>query len=102
MSGDTVNLSIKAVPADLAERLRARAAQNHRSLQRELMAIIEAAAYSADTALPSAPGGAVRRKPRAETRSIDEVIEWIRQRVPEPSTEAPLGVDIIRAARDGR
>jgi plasmid stability protein len=38
------NLSIKDVPEDLAESLRQRAARNHRSLQGELMAIIEAAA----------------------------------------------------------
>lgn len=40
----TVSLSIKGVPADLAARLRQRAARNHRSLQRELMALLEAAA----------------------------------------------------------
>ncbi|HSM21075.1 MAG TPA: Arc family DNA-binding protein, partial [Rubrivivax sp.] len=39
-----VSLSIKDVPEALAERLRQRAARNHRSLQRELMAIVEAAA----------------------------------------------------------
>jgi hypothetical protein len=33
-----VNLSIKDVPDALADRLRARAARNHRSLQGELMA----------------------------------------------------------------
>ena len=38
-----VNLSIKNVPDDLAQRLRERAARNHRSLQGELMATIEAA-----------------------------------------------------------
>lgn len=37
------NLSIKDVPEELAAKLRARAAKNHRSLQGELMAIIEAA-----------------------------------------------------------
>ena len=36
-----VNLSIKNVPDDLAQRLRQRAAQNHRSLQGELMVILE-------------------------------------------------------------
>ena len=40
----TVNLSIRNVPDELAERLRARAKQNHRSLQGELMAMIEATA----------------------------------------------------------
>ena len=38
----TVNLSIKNVPDDLAQRLKERAARNHRSLQSELMAILEA------------------------------------------------------------
>jgi plasmid stability protein len=44
-----VSLSIKGVPQALAERLRRRAAANHRSLQRELLAIIEAAAAGAGT-----------------------------------------------------
>lgn len=39
----TVTLSIKHVPADMAERLRTRAARNHRSLQGELMAILDEA-----------------------------------------------------------
>jgi plasmid stability protein len=40
-----VNLSIKNVPDELADRLRARARRNHRSLQGEVMAILEAAAF---------------------------------------------------------
>jgi len=36
-----VNLSIKNVPDDLAEELRRRAAKNHRSLQGELLMILE-------------------------------------------------------------
>jgi len=36
-----VNLSIKNVPDSVAKRLRARAAKNHRSLQGELVAILE-------------------------------------------------------------
>ena len=36
-----VNFSIKNVPDELAGRLRQRAARNHRSLQGELMAILE-------------------------------------------------------------
>jgi len=36
-----VNLSIKNVPDELAQRLRERAARNHRSLQAELMALLE-------------------------------------------------------------
>lgn len=37
-----VNFSIKQVPDELAQRLRHRAARNHRSLQRELLSILEA------------------------------------------------------------
>lgn len=36
-----VSLSIKNVPDELAERLRARAKRNHRSLQGELLALLE-------------------------------------------------------------
>jgi antitoxin FitA len=39
-----VNLSIKNVPDDLADRLRERAERNRRSLQRELLVILEEAA----------------------------------------------------------
>lgn len=39
-----VTLSVKNVPNDLARRLKARAARNHRSLQGELRAILEEAA----------------------------------------------------------
>jgi plasmid stability protein len=45
-----VSLSIKDVPEALAQRLRERAAANHRSLQRELVAIIEAAAAGSSLA----------------------------------------------------
>ena len=38
-----VNLSIKNAPDEVVRRLRLRAARNHRSLQGELMAIIETA-----------------------------------------------------------
>jgi antitoxin FitA len=37
----TVTLSIKNVPDELAQRLKERAALNHRSLQGELLAILE-------------------------------------------------------------
>ena len=39
-----VNLSIKNVPDELAERLRERAERNRRSLQKELLVILEGAA----------------------------------------------------------
>jgi plasmid stability protein len=37
----SVNLSIKNVPDQVAERLRRRAAKHHRSLQGELLAVLE-------------------------------------------------------------
>jgi plasmid stability protein len=40
----TVTLSIKNVPDELARRLKQRATRHHRSLQGELLAIVEAAA----------------------------------------------------------
>lgn len=40
------NLSVKNVPNEVVERLRERAKRNHRSLQGELMAILESAALS--------------------------------------------------------
>lgn len=45
-----VNLSIKNVPEHLAQKLRKRAAKNHRSLQGELISILEAS-VSAEKAL---------------------------------------------------
>lgn len=39
----SVTLSVKNVPADLARRLKTRAERNHRSLQGELLAILEQA-----------------------------------------------------------
>jgi antitoxin FitA len=75
----TVTLSIKNVPDELAKRLKARAARNHRSLQGELMAIIEQA-----------------ERPR---RSIDELVAMVdRLRIKTPSDSAA----IVREARDGR
>jgi plasmid stability protein len=48
-----VNLSIKNVPDEIAEELREKAARNHRSLQGELMAIIEEAAGKKSPLNPS-------------------------------------------------
>jgi len=41
----TVTLSIKNVPMELVEKLRDQARRNHRSLQGELLAIVEENAY---------------------------------------------------------
>jgi plasmid stability protein len=41
----TVTLSVKNVPREVAKRLKARAARNHRSLQGELLAILTDAGH---------------------------------------------------------
>ena len=68
-----VNFSIKNVPDEIAEELRERAARNHRSLQGELMAIIEAAVGKESPLSPSEFLDGVRtlglRTP-AESRSM--------------------------------
>ena len=57
-----VNLSIKNVPDALAGKLRARAQRNHRSLQRELMSILELAAGQDE--IPSVFGAGALPQPR--------------------------------------
>jgi plasmid stability protein len=56
-----VTLSIKYVPDHVARRLRERAARNHRSLQGELLAIVEQAAdeRSAPTTVADAAAASV-------------------------------------------
>ena len=51
-----VNLSVKNVPEAIAAKLRERAARNHRSLQGELMAILENAAIEPNVTRTSAGG----------------------------------------------
>jgi plasmid stability protein len=76
-----VNLSIKNVPEDVAEILRRRAARNRRSLQGELLALIEDAAR------------------REEINGIDRVVEEVKRLGITPRSES---VAIIRADRDSR
>ncbi len=94
-----VNLSIKAVPDGTADRLRARAERNHRSLQGELMAIIE-------RAVSEEPGGRETplHLPAASrgSKTIEEIAAAHRVRFPKPIMTGPLAVDIIRADRDSR
>ena len=76
-----VNLSIKNAPDHVVQRLRERAARHHRSLQGELMAIIEAAVQEAR---PSSPA---------------EILAEVRRLGLHTPTEAAA---IIRADRDAR
>jgi len=74
-----VNLSIKNVPDDVAERLREQAKRNHRSLQGELLSIIEAAV------------------PSGQQLSVHEVRERVRALGIQSDTDS---TPIIRADRD--
>ena len=104
-----VNLSIKGVPEALAARLRERAARNHRSLQGELMALIERAATEPEAGDASARDAAQRRAgPRDDpgvhrgTKTIEQIAAEHRKLYPEPFTKLPLAMDIIRKDRDTR
>ena len=90
-----VNLSVKNVPDDLAERLRRRAAANRRSLQRELLGILEAAVGQRT---PSA-ATASHDQPQSEVITIDELAELSRKLFPR-GTESSVGY--IRQLRDSR
>ena len=56
-----INLSIKNAPNDIVERLRRRATRHHRSLQGEVLAILEAAVREEGTLGPADVLAEVRR-----------------------------------------
>ena len=110
------NISVKDVPAQWAEALRQRAARNHRSLQGELMAILENAVQ--ETPLTAESHAVPRSSKRLGTvigmdrlgqpvtrhgwKTVEQVVAEMLALYPEPVADAPLGVDIIRADRDSR
>jgi plasmid stability protein len=85
-----VDLSIKRVPDALAERLRKRARRNNRSLQGELMAILEDALH----APPSSATATTVRQQRPAFASRPSVPRGVA-----PRSESTL---MIREDRDGR
>jgi len=76
-----INLSIKNAPEELVDRLRKRAQANHRSLQGELLAILETATAG------------------TEGNGIQEVLAELRRRGLKTPREAAR---IVRADRDRR
>jgi plasmid stability protein len=77
----TVDLSIKNAPDHVVDLLRNRAERNHRSLQGELLAIVEAAVQEDRYATPA------------------EILAEVRASGLRTHNDS---VEIIRAARDGR
>jgi plasmid stability protein len=103
------NLSIKEVPEDWAEALRQRAARHHRSLQGELMAILEQAVRGAEgAASPSGLDGVTgfdrRGWPivRQGNKPLAQVIDELHSVQPKPVTRQLSSIDLIRADRDAR
>ena len=104
------NLSIKDVPEDLAEALRQRAARNHRSLQGELMAIIEQAALDTGAPLSGDPGrpritGYDRQGfpiVRQGWKSIEQIAAEMKMRYPDPIKDQISSIDLVREDRDSR
>ncbi len=108
------NISIKDVPDQWAEALRQRAARNHRSLQGELMFLIEQAVQGHDADAGKLQNSAghegrvVGFDPRGYPiarhgwKTVEQVVAELNAKYPEPVTGVPLGVDIIRADRDSR
>ena len=68
-----VNLSVKNVSDALAAKLRERAERNHRSLQGELMAILEAAAGDPQVGRANTAGGAYDAGPAAN--AVDSLLD---------------------------
>ena len=104
--------SIKDVPEQWADALRQRAARNHRSLQGELMALIEQAATGSDHPTPgtraaqsanmAAMATPTQVRGRQGCKTIEEIYAEHLERFPQPFTEGPMSVDIIRQDRDSR
>jgi len=76
-----VNLSIKSAPDDIVSRLKARAKRNHRSLQGELLAILEEA---------------VKKEP---SLTAEEILREVSSLGLHSGSES---ADFIRADRDAR
>jgi plasmid stability protein len=99
-----VTLTIKQVPERLAQRLRARAAASHRSLQGELLVILsEAIAEDPSAAEPAAVYQVKRQRktPPLHGRRLTLRELWERSR--RLGSESPSeSTAIVRALRDGR
>ena len=113
-------LTIKDVPEPLAEHLRQRAARNHRSLQGELMSIIEQAAQADAGGAPTAfahaaPAAAIgsratavgydrRGQPitRQGWKTIEQIHAELKAKYPEPIHDQVSSIQLIREDRDNR
>ena len=72
------SLSLKNVPEPIVERLRRRAAANHRSLQGELMAVVTAAAEAAEPGKPTIRE-ILEQSRRSGFRSASTSVQYVRE-----------------------
>ena len=110
------NISVKDVPDQWAEALRQRAARNHRSLQGELMAIIEHAVQETSVPLQANTAAASRNRhgtvvgfdrfghaiTRQGWKTVAQVVSELKAKYPEPIAGQMSSIDIIRQDRDSR
>jgi plasmid stability protein len=103
------NLSIKDVPESIAAALRQRAARHHRSLQGELMAIVERAAAEEAHAAPApgwaaaVPGARASAPPAPATlKTLEQIAREHRSRPGRPARGAERAGARVRAERDAR
>jgi len=95
------NLSIKEVPEAWAAALRQQALRNHRSLQGELMALLERALHTPQA--PVLPAGAgLPPSTRRGSLTLEQLHAEHVQQFAQPIAHGPLAVDLIRADRDAR
>lgn len=91
-----VHLSIKNVPDDIAEQLRRRAAANRRSLQRELLRILETAVGRRTRADAAAPPSELAEQDAISIAELDALSRRLFPRETESS------VAYLRQQRDSR
>jgi plasmid stability protein len=100
----SVTLTIKNVPEQLADKLRARAVASHRSLQGELMAILSNAV--AETPAAAAPKAAYRVKGSQKeppTHGARLTLQQLWERSRQLGNKSPSeSAAIIRSLRDER
>lgn len=95
------NLSIKDVPESWAEVLRQRAQNHHRSLQGELMAMLERAVLEGNGPLPTTPSRA-QPAPARGWKTIEQVAHELRQHHPHGLPSGPSSITLVREDRDKR
>ncbi|MDP1568072.1 MAG: hypothetical protein Q8M91_04880 [Polaromonas sp.] len=108
------NLSIKDVPEAWAQALRLQAARNHRSLQGELMAIVERA-VAGGPAQPVETSSGERGHPRivgydkrgwpivrVGWKTVAQVAADLKAKFPDGVSNQISSIDIIRQDRDSR